>query len=154
MGALPFAIKPLSEKLAGHDVVLVVGAPVFRYYPYVPGEYLPDGLHLIQSTDEPRLYSVQSLWTAVQLGLPLVVITPQNTEYAILKSFTDFEVTPDVPGLDLPGLDLVTLAQGFGCDAKRVDDPNQITPSVKDALAGGKVSVLAVPATAEVPPLL
>ena len=31
------------EALRGHDTVLVVGAPVFRYYPHVPGDYLPDG---------------------------------------------------------------------------------------------------------------
>ena len=53
MGALPFAIKPLGEKLKGHDVVLVVGAPVFRYYPNVPGEYLPDGTRLVHVTDDP-----------------------------------------------------------------------------------------------------
>jgi benzoylformate decarboxylase len=32
VGGLPFAKGPLSEKLDGHDVALVVGAPVFRYY--------------------------------------------------------------------------------------------------------------------------
>ena len=40
-GGLPFAIDHLSQKLEGHDVALMVGAPVFRYYPYVPGPYLP-----------------------------------------------------------------------------------------------------------------
>ena len=29
--------------LAGHDLVLVVGAPVFRYHQYEPGDYLPEG---------------------------------------------------------------------------------------------------------------
>ena len=33
--------------------MLVVGAPVFRYYPYVAGEYLPDGLRLLHITDDP-----------------------------------------------------------------------------------------------------
>ena len=32
-GGLPFAIGPLCKKLEGHDVALVIGAPVFRYYP-------------------------------------------------------------------------------------------------------------------------
>ena len=36
-GVLPFAKGPLSDTLEGHDLALVVGAPVFRYYPYVPG---------------------------------------------------------------------------------------------------------------------
>lgn len=52
-GGLPFAIGPLSERLAGHDVGIVIGAPVFRYYPYVPGEHLPDGMSLLHVTDDP-----------------------------------------------------------------------------------------------------
>ena len=51
-GELPPAIGPLCEKLRGHDLVLVLGAPVFRYYPYVPGNYLPDGTRLFQVTDD------------------------------------------------------------------------------------------------------
>jgi len=52
-GELPPAIGPLCEKLQGHDVVLVLGAPVFRYYPHVPGGYLPDGTRLFHVTDDP-----------------------------------------------------------------------------------------------------
>ncbi|WP_206612410.1 benzoylformate decarboxylase [Prescottella agglutinans] len=52
-GGLPFAIGPLSERLENHDVGIVVGAPVFRYYPYVPGEYLPEGMSLLHVTDDP-----------------------------------------------------------------------------------------------------
>ncbi|MGP6172452.1 benzoylformate decarboxylase [Microbacterium sp. A196] len=52
-GGLPFAQGLLSQKLAGHDVVLVVGAPVFRYYPWVPGDYLPAGARLLHITDDP-----------------------------------------------------------------------------------------------------
>jgi benzoylformate decarboxylase len=33
-GGLPFAIRPLAKHLDGHDLAVVVGAPVFRYYPY------------------------------------------------------------------------------------------------------------------------
>jgi benzoylformate decarboxylase len=36
------------------------------------------------------------------------------------------EETPNVPGLDLPGLDIVALAKGFGCDAARLDDLDAI----------------------------
>ncbi|MGO3325424.1 benzoylformate decarboxylase [Gordonia sp. (in: high G+C Gram-positive bacteria)] len=52
-GGLPFAQGLLSEKLRGHDVVLVVGAPVFRYYPWVPGDYIPAGSRLLHITDDP-----------------------------------------------------------------------------------------------------
>ena len=52
-GGLPFAQGLLSERLAGHDVILVVGAPVFRYYPWVPGAYIPAGSQLLHITDDP-----------------------------------------------------------------------------------------------------
>lgn len=52
-GVLPPAIGPLSETLAGHDLVLVVGAPVFAYYPNIPGKLLPDGASLVAITSDP-----------------------------------------------------------------------------------------------------
>ncbi|QLA14067.1 benzoylformate decarboxylase [Desulfolutivibrio sulfodismutans] len=52
-GVLPPAIAPLGAALAGHDLVVVIGAPVFRYYPFVPGKCLPDGARLLHITDDP-----------------------------------------------------------------------------------------------------
>jgi benzoylformate decarboxylase len=34
---------------------VVIGAQVFRYYPYVAGEYLPEGSELLQITADPGL---------------------------------------------------------------------------------------------------
>jgi Thiamine pyrophosphate enzyme, central domain len=42
-GPLPMTIAGATEILQGHDLVVVIGAQVFRYYPYVAGEYLPEG---------------------------------------------------------------------------------------------------------------
>jgi benzoylformate decarboxylase len=52
-GVLPPAIAPLSETLQGHDLVLVVGASVFSYYPYIPGPLLPEGATLVGITSDP-----------------------------------------------------------------------------------------------------
>lgn len=295
-GGLPFAIGPLSEKLEGHDVALVIGAPVFRYYPYVPGPYLPDGLRLLHISDDPsetarapigdsllgdavlslealidlvkdhtpkttrarevlahrmaphapgarkysgdgRLtaaqvfralyevrpkntilveespsnladlhrewpitepdtfytfasgilggnlpaavgialaerdsgrkrpviaiigdgsfqYSVQSLWTAAQLGLPILIVVPKNDEYCILKSFAVLEETPGVPGLDIPGLDIVSIGEGYGCDAARLDDLNEIKKAAVEAWSKSRPTVLEIPISRQVPPLL
>lgn len=51
-GVLPAGIGAVSSALAGHDLVLVLGAPVFRYHQHVPGAYLPEGSRLIQVTDD------------------------------------------------------------------------------------------------------
>jgi benzoylformate decarboxylase len=53
-GSLPIARGPLSDKLTGYDLVLVVGAEVWRYYPYVPGPVVPPGLELLHITNDPH----------------------------------------------------------------------------------------------------
>src|SRR5271169_741828 len=53
-GLLPAAIKGISEALSGHDLILVVGAPVFRYHQYEPGAYLPEGAELIAVTSDAQ----------------------------------------------------------------------------------------------------
>ncbi|MFG2693216.1 thiamine pyrophosphate-dependent enzyme [Kitasatospora sp. NPDC048407] len=62
-------------------------------------------------------YSVQALYTAARHRLPIVYVVMRNHEYAILKSFARLEDTPGAPGLDLPHLDIASLARGFGCRA-------------------------------------
>lgn len=52
-GALPPGIAPVAETLKGRDLILVVGASVFPYYPYLPGQLLPDGARLVQITSDP-----------------------------------------------------------------------------------------------------
>jgi len=51
-GHLPAGRARLREALAGHDVVLAVGAPVFRQYPYERGPLVADGTTLVQVTDD------------------------------------------------------------------------------------------------------
>jgi benzoylformate decarboxylase len=295
-GGLPFAIGPLSKKLEGHDVALVIGAPVFRYYPYVPGPHVPTGLRLLHISDDPaetarapvgdsllgeavlslialkdllgdyepktgkarekighrmaphppgaakvsddgRLtaaqvfhalneirpantvlveespsnlpdlhaawpitepdtfytfasgglgwnlpasvgialaerdtgrnrpvimvigdgsfqYSLQSLWTATQLKLPVLIVVLNNHEYCILKSFALLEEAPGVPGLDLPGIDIVSLAKGYGCDAVRLDNLEAIKKAATEAWTKSKPTVLEVPISPQVPRLI
>lgn len=52
-GVLPASIAGIGERLRGHDVVLVVGAPVFRYHEYEPGELLAPETELIHLTCDP-----------------------------------------------------------------------------------------------------
>ncbi len=54
-GPLGMSVKTISDRLAGHDLAIVIGAEVFRYYPYVPGDYLPAGTELLQITANPEV---------------------------------------------------------------------------------------------------
>ncbi|RJQ75476.1 benzoylformate decarboxylase [Pseudonocardiaceae bacterium YIM PH 21723] len=51
-GVLSASIGQISDAFAGHDLIVVLGAPVFRYHQYVPGRYLPEGASLIHITDD------------------------------------------------------------------------------------------------------
>lgn len=57
-GQLPMSIAGVNQAVYGHDLVIVVGAQVFRYYPYIAGEYLPEGTDLLQLTADPHLAAV------------------------------------------------------------------------------------------------
>ena len=52
-GHLPADRVRLREALDGHDVVLVVGGPVLRQYPYAPGRLVPEGTRVALVTDDP-----------------------------------------------------------------------------------------------------
>lgn len=51
-GVLPPGIAPIAAALAPHDLVLVFGAPVFRYHQHVPGPYLLGDTVVIHITDD------------------------------------------------------------------------------------------------------
>jgi benzoylformate decarboxylase len=284
-GMLTSAIGPLCEQLRDHDVIVVIGAPVFRYYPYVPGDYIPEGSRLFHITDDPseagrapvgesiladpgracavlaehvspsdrappavrakleppvagpaitadflyheinrarpddsllvqeslstlkalrqRLptahsrsffsmssgvlgyglpaavgvafaerdrggarkvvcivgdgaanYVIQALWTAVQHKLSILFIIPRNGAYNILKSFARQLDTPGVPGLDLPGLDFVSLAAGYGLGAERVSDPAALADILARAMELDGPHLIEVEVDPTVPPLI
>jgi benzoylformate decarboxylase len=53
-GLLPPALAPAAQTLEPYDLVLVIGAPVFTYYPYIPGPVLPEGTSLVLVTNDPQ----------------------------------------------------------------------------------------------------
>jgi benzoylformate decarboxylase len=90
-------------------------------------------------------YSVQAIWTAAQHTLPVVYLVLRNNEYSILKSFAELEHTPDVPGLDLPDLDITSLAHGYGCQAVNVDTAADLDKELRAALDADTTTVIVVP---------
>jgi benzoylformate decarboxylase len=287
-GTLPIAMGPLSDRLKGFDLAVVVGAPVFRYYPYIAGPVLPPGCELLQITNDPSdaagalvgdsllgdakltleallelvddgsarvapkplnlprdlpsppnspltasevyaalselrpenaivvqespsngadlalwwptvkpdsyytfasgglgwnapaavgvalaekksgtgrpvvavigdgslQYSVQCLASAAQHQLKVVYIVPCNGEYAILKEFAVLENTPNVPALDLPTLDIVSTAKGFGCAATQARTRQEIQAAFSKALSADGPTVIAVPIKHQIRPLV
>jgi len=278
-GTLPMTIPGVSQRLEGHDLVVVIGAPVFRYYPFLPGQWLPDGTEVLHVTCDPDTaayaasgdsmlgdaklaidlliekvapapasrvaptplswprklpetpsapltppeayaalsdvrpadavivneststmvqqaewlptvrsgsffttasggigwgvpgavgvalgdrargvrrtviatigdgsfqYSVQAIWTAAQHKLPIVFVVFRNGEYSILKSFAQLEEAPGVPGLDLPGLDIASVAEGFGLRSVHANTAEEIRDEFKLAVEADGPTVIVV----------
>jgi len=81
-------------------------------------------------------YSVQALWSAVQNNAEVIFIVLRNADYSALKGFCDFtQVGRNVPGMDLPGIDAVKIAEGYGMTALEVERPETLEPALREAFA-------------------
>lgn len=85
--------------------------------------------------DGSAMYSIQALWSAAQLQLPLTVIIVNNGGYEALQSFSRRFGLSDPVGTHLPGIDFVQLARGQGCAAARVTRAEELHAALREALA-------------------
>ena len=101
--------------------------------------------------DGSAMYSIQALWTAAQRKLPLTVVVINNAGYGAMRSFSQVMQVRNVPGLDLPGIDFVRIAEGLGCDAVRVSKSSELAPALKRGLAHDGTSLIEVTVDSAVP---
>jgi benzoylformate decarboxylase len=81
-------------------------------------------------------YSIQTLWSAVQNNAGVIFIVLRNADYSALKGFCDFtSVGRNVPGMDIPGIDMVKIAEGYGMAAQEVDRAEELEPVLREAFA-------------------
>lgn len=280
-GFLPLSQKGVAATLAPHDAVLVLGSPVFPYYPYIPGSIVEGGTEVVHVTDDPdeaarstvgrsvvgdvglaarellgllpeptreipsatqpppapeattpmsvayvmnaiaeempgdavvsdestsskgllhtyikvddpkgyltsgagglghcmpaavgaklalperavvcvigdgsSMYSIQSLWTAAHYNIAVAFVVINNGGYSILKSFRDMLGMKGVPGLDVPGADLVRIASGFGVEGETVSEPDDLRTALKRAFTAGGPYLVDAVVDATVPEML
>jgi benzoylformate decarboxylase len=68
-GALPRIRRGVVETLRGHDVVVVLGAPVFNYHVHSEGPYVEEGTTVFQLTDDPNAASYAAVGTSILTAL-------------------------------------------------------------------------------------
>ncbi len=85
--------------------------------------------------DGSAMYSVQALWTAAQLALPVAVVVLDNAAYLALKALGAALGIDKPPGVDLPALDIAAVADGLGCPARRVQRVDELDAALTEALA-------------------
>lgn len=116
----------------GHGMPAAVGVALGRRKLGLPGRVIA----LIG--DGSSLYSIQALFSAARLQLPLTFVILNNRRYAALQDFAPvFGYAPgDTPeGTDLAGLDFPALAAGHGLPGWRVDQADALHEALAKALA-------------------
>jgi benzoylformate decarboxylase len=95
--------------------------------------------------DGAAMYSIQGLWTAAHHELPITYVIANNRGYRIIKErLVSFRKTDKFTGMDIrnPDLDFVSLAQSMGLAARRVTDPQDIAPALREGFASGRPNLI------------
>lgn len=88
--------------------------------------------------DGSAMYSIQALWTAAHLKLPITYIIANNASYRILKErVLPYQKEAKFIAMDMrdPRIDFVGLAQSMGVRATRVSEPQALDAALRDAYA-------------------
>jgi benzoylformate decarboxylase len=72
-GHLLWDRAPLVEKLTGHDLILVLGAPAFIYHVEGSGPFIPEGATLWQIIDDPSIASWSPVGSAIVGNMKLAL---------------------------------------------------------------------------------
>jgi len=101
-------------------------------------------------------YGIQGLWSAARYKIPVVFVICNNAQYQILKLCGRSLNLPQskaeqFEGMDLvgPELDYVSLARGFGVEAHRITEPDELADRVAAAFQGDKPILFDVPISRE-----
>jgi benzoylformate decarboxylase len=97
--------------------------------------------------DGSAMYSIQALWTAAHLKLPITYLIPDNRSYRILKErLRARQGSAPFVGMDLrdPEIDFVRLAESLGVPAKRITDAADIVPALRAAVGASGPMLLDV----------
>jgi benzoylformate decarboxylase len=95
--------------------------------------------------DGAAMYGIQGLWTAAHHRLPITYVIANNRGYRIIKErLVSFRKTDQFTGMDIrePDIDFVSLAKSMGLAARRVTDPQDIAPALREGFASGQPNLV------------
>lgn len=118
----------------GHSMPASVGLALARTQQRVIGLF----------GDGSSMYSIQSLWSAADLKLPMTFVIVNNRGYGALTEFASHFQMGQLVGTQLPGIDFVGLAQSMGCSGVRVERPQDLAATLRDALQSSGPSLVDV----------
>jgi acetolactate synthase-1/2/3 large subunit len=129
-----------------HDWLQLTGGSIGLGIPMAVGAAIacPDRKVVALQADGSGLYTVQGLWTQARENLSILTCIWSNRSYAILRGELS-AVGARNPGpraldmlsLDNPAIDWVSLARGFGLEARRVSTVREFVEAFRDGLRPG-----------------
>jgi benzoylformate decarboxylase len=131
---LPPAIGPLSETLAGHDLIFVVGASVFSYYPNIPGPLLPEGAALVQLTSDPDEAARAPMGDAIVADVRLTLEALEQALPAVDREPPPRRPPPEPMGEDTASAVMATLAEVWPQNGVAVVEAPSATLAVRNQL--------------------
>ena len=90
------------------------------------------------SGDGSAMYSIQALWTAAHLKLPITYVIANNGGYRIIKQrLLSFHGNSNFIGMDFadPKIDFTALAKSLGMPAEHITEPAQVGPALRRAFS-------------------
>jgi benzoylformate decarboxylase len=88
--------------------------------------------------DGSAMYSIQALWTAANMNVPVTYVILNNQGYRILKQrLKAFHGNETYIGMDIdqPAIDFVEMAKSMGVAAERVTEPGGVRAALSAAMA-------------------
>src|SRR5262249_13327988 len=88
---------------------------------------------LCYSGDGSAMYTIQALWTAAHLKLPITYVIANNGGYRIIKQrLKSFHGNDQFIGMDFadPAIDFAALARSLGMPAERISKPDAVGPAL------------------------
>ncbi|MFE2046245.1 benzoylformate decarboxylase [Streptomyces sp. NPDC059477] len=105
----------------------------------------PDRPVLALIGDGAMQYTTSALWTAARYRVPVTFIVANNRRYGALSGFSRLLGVPDGSYLDVPDVDIVKIAEGYGVAAQRVESLDELTQLVKVGMSATEPRLIEVP---------
>lgn len=132
-----FAYHGLASGGIGWGVPAAVGVQIAQ----------PDRPVVAVIGDGSAMYSIQALWTAAAMKLPLTYVIANNGGYRIIKQrLKSFHGSENYIAMDFvdPPIDFVAVASGMGLTAERITDPARVRPALNEAIANPGPNLLEI----------
>jgi benzoylformate decarboxylase len=90
-------------------------------------------------------YAITGFWSAAAYDVPVTFLVLRNEEYSILKWFANIEEVQGAPGLDLPALEVATVAEAYGVSSRSVSARDELHEALESSIGSGKPQLVEVP---------